>query len=93
MKTYIRVNQHKNSTPKHKWNHHRIHCLEVSCNERVARVIYYMASRFTIYSNKPISYIVYKISSLINKISTLFYYISIIKKISYIANKISVLLY
>ena len=32
-----------------------------------------MASRFTIYSNKQISYIVYKISSLINKISTLFY--------------------
>ena len=32
-----------------------------------------MASRFTIYSNKQISYIVYKLSSLINKISTLFY--------------------
>ena len=32
-----------------------------------------MASRFTIYSNIQISYIVYKISSLIDKISTLFY--------------------
>ena len=37
------------------------------------KVVSTMASRFTIYSNKQISYIVYKISSLINKISTLFY--------------------
>ena len=42
-------------------------------NEPIIATDTSMASRFTIYSNKQISYIVYKISSLINKISTLFY--------------------
>ena len=53
----------------------------------------HMYGKLFYYFFSQISYIVYKISSLINEISTLFYRISIIKKISYIANKISVLLY